>query len=297
MRARFMAAKHDDNSTDAFSPVAKYTFPISDSVALSAYLDTKPQNMKIANLQKGLIFVYNGVDVIGEGTGFGVPILKYSDETYFSGSSNLHVHKQGNLVVIRKEFFMDLVARERFRNIRLENRKIRTLIDYMSMLYQKYKRLDRSILLVKGLLLRFGVQPSFIRIPSKAKVTVTYIIDRRRILVEMNFSLLDRTNLEKVFVLNEQGAWFFRTYSDLDGLRLVDEEIGAWTDVKAQSAKITDYHERIGFGLKNMKGGILRRGRELLKDSLDWVGLDYELSPENDSFEYEIEILGPVQLQ
>ena len=285
------------HKTAASSQVAKYTFPISDSVALSVYLNTKPQNMKTADLQKGLIFVYKGVDVVGEGTGFGVPILKYSDETYFSGSSTLNVHKQGNLPVIRKEYFMDMVARERFRNLKLENRKIRTLIDYMSMLYQKYKRLDRSILLVKGLLLRFGVQPSFIRIPSKAKVTVTYIIDRRRIRVEMNFSLLDRTNLEKVFVLNEQGAWFFRTYSDSDGLRLVDEEIGAWTDVKAQSAKITDYHERIGFSLKNVSGGILRRGREFLKESLDWVGLDYELSPENDSFEYEIEILGPVQLQ
>ena len=282
-------------SETTFSAVAECTFPISNSVALRVHLDTKPRNMKIADLQKGLIFFYNGVDVAGEGTGFGVPILKYSDETYFSGSSTLHVHKQGNLAVIRKKFFMDMVARDRFRNLKLENRKIRTLIDYISMLYQKHKRLDRSILLVKGFLLRFGVKPSFTKIPPKGKVTATYIIDRRRILVKMNFSLLDRINLEKVFVLNEQGALFFRTYSDSDGLRLVDEEIGAWTDVKAQSANITDYHNGIGFGLKNVKGGILRRGRELLKDSLDWVGLDYELGPENDFFEYEIEILGSDQ--
>ena len=285
------------NDITSFSPVAKDTFLISDSVALTVHLDTKPHNMKIADLQKGLIFVYNGLDVGGEGAGFGVPILKYSDETYFSGSSTLYVHKHGNLAVVRKEFFMDMVARDRFRNLKLENRKIRTLIDYMSMLYQKHKRLDRSILQVKGFLLRFGVQPSFTKIKSKGKVVVTYIIDRRLILVKMSFSLVDRINLKKAFVLNEQGALFFRTYSDSDGLRLVDEEIGAWNDVKAQSAKITNYRDRIGFGLKNVKGGILRRGRELLKDSLDWVGLDYELSPENDSFEYEIEILGSDQFQ
>ncbi len=68
-----------------FSAVAKYTLPISNSVVLGVHLDTKPWNMKTADLQKGLILIYNGVDVIGEGTGFGVPILKYSDETYFSG--------------------------------------------------------------------------------------------------------------------------------------------------------------------------------------------------------------------
>jgi hypothetical protein len=91
-------------------------------------------------------------------------------------------------------------------------------------------------------------------------------------------------------VLNEQGAHFFRKYSDSEGLKLDDEEIGAWDYVTAQSAKIVDKKDRIAFSLKNVEGTMLRRGREMVKGSLNWIGLDYELNPEDDQFEYEIEI-------
>jgi hypothetical protein len=248
--------------------------------------------MKIANLQKGLILLCNGTDVIGEGTGFGVPIAKYSDETVFSGSSSLSVRRQGNVVEIRKEFLMDLVARDRFRNLKLENPRIRTLFDYISSFSQRHKRLARSILIVKGLLFKFGIRSSFIRSPHKGSVIVTYIMDRNRILVKLNLSQLKRTNLGKVFVLNEQGAHFFRTYSDSEGLRLVDGEIGIWENVTAQTAKIANGQNKIGFCLKSIEGSMLRRGREVMEDSLDWIGLDYEINSKYYHFEYEIELFG-----
>jgi hypothetical protein len=269
-----------------------HTHSISDSVALRIHSDTKPKNMKIANLQKGLILLYNGVEVVGEGTGFGVPIGKYSDETFFSGSSFLQVHKQENLVVIRKEFLMDLILRDKFRNLKLENMKLRRIIDSVSLPYQKHKRLAKFILLTKELLFKFGIESIFIRTAPKGKVIVTYTIYRNRILVKLSFGQLDRNNLQKVFVLNEQGAHFFRKYSDSEGLKLNDEEIGAWTGVTAQSAKIADKQDRIGFSLKNVEGTMLRRGRETVKGSLNWIGLDYELAPEEEQFEYEIEIFG-----
>ncbi|MGA3061171.1 MAG: hypothetical protein ABSD92_12510 [Candidatus Bathyarchaeia archaeon] len=248
--------------------------------------------MKIANLQKGAIFLYNGVEVVGEGTGFGVPIGKYSDETFFSGSSFLQIRKQENSVIIRKEFLMDLIARDKFRNLKLENMKFRRIIDSISLLYQRHKRFAQFILRAKGLLFKFGVESTFIGATSKGKVIVTYTLDRNRVLVNLNFSLLDRNNLQKVFVLNEQGAHFFRKYTDSEGVKLDDDEIGAWKSVTAESAKIVDKQDRIGFSLKNLEGMVLRRGREVAKGSLNWIGLDYELYPENDQFEYEIEIFG-----
>jgi hypothetical protein len=36
---------------------------------------------------------------------------------------------------------------------------------------------------------------------------------------------------------------------------------------------------------------MLHRGRELMKGSLNWIGLDYELDPEYYNFEYEIELV------
>jgi hypothetical protein len=275
-----------------FSEADVHTHAISDSVALRIHSDTKPLNMKIAKLQKGMIFMFNGAEVVGEGTGFGVPIGKYSNEIFFSGSSFLKVQKQDNFVIIRKEFLMDLIERSKFRNLKLENIKLRKIMDYFSFLSQKHKRLAQFILLSKGLLFKFGLKSTFIRTAPKGKVIVTYIVDRNRIFVKLRFSELDRNNLQKVFMLNEQGTHFFRKYSDSEGLNLDDEEIGVWDDVRAQSAKIADSQGRIGFSLKNVEGTVLRRGREVLKGHLDWIGLDYELNPEDDQFEYEIEIFG-----
>ncbi|MCJ7634298.1 hypothetical protein MUP77_18150 [Candidatus Bathyarchaeota archaeon] len=269
----------------------QHTYSISDSVALRIYSDTKPQNLKIANLQKGIIFLYNETEVAGEGTGFGVPIGKYSDETFFSGSSFLQVHNKENSSIIRKEFSMDLIARDKFRNLKPENKKLRRIIDSISSFYQKHQRVARFILLVKELLFKFGVETIFSRVDSKGKVIVTYTLDQNRILVKLSFHELDKNNLLKVFVLNEQGTHFFKKYTDSEGIKLSDQEIGAWDNVTAQSAKITDKQDRSVFSLMNVEGTMLRRGRELAKNSLDWIGLDYELNPKDDQFEYEIKIL------
>jgi hypothetical protein len=275
-----------------FSASIVHTCPISDSVALRIHSDARPQNMKIANLQKGMIFLFNGAEVVGEGAGFGVPIGKYSGETFFSGSSFLQVQERGNIVIIRKEFLMDLIERGKFRNLKLENIKLRGLIDSISLLSQRHKRFVQFIILAKGLLFKFGVESTFIRAMPKGKVVVTYTIDRNRILVKLSLNDLDRTNLQKIFMLNEQGAHFFKKYSDSEGLKLVDKEIGVWDSVTAQSAKIADKQDKIGFSLKKVEGTVLRRGRELVKGNLEWIGLDYELNPEDDQFEYEIEVFG-----
>lgn len=274
------------------SEVTKYTFLLSESLALSVSLNTEPHTAKTGRLQKGVTLVYKGIEVAGEGTGFGVPVLKYGNETYFSGSSTLQVQKQEDLVVVRKEFEMDMVERAEFRNLRLENGKLRRLIDSISILYQKHGRLARSILLVKSLFLKLGVKESFAKTQTKGKVAVTYTIFPSSLLVKVESDLVDRINLERVFVLNEQSALFFNTCSDSDGSILVDEEIGAWQPVTARSVRICDCQGRIGFSLKTIRGCILRRGREFLANSLDWIGLDYELSPDCDSFEYGIELFG-----
>jgi hypothetical protein len=288
----YMAKNSAISEKPRFFASTSHTYSISDSVNLRIHSGTKPQTMKIADLQKGLILLFNGVDVVGEGTGFGVPVGKYVDETFFSGASFLQILKQEDVVIIRKEFLMDLIARDKFRNLKLENQKLRRIIDSVSLLYQKHKLLAQIILSAKGILFKFGVESTFIKTKPKGKVVVTYTMDGNRILVKLNFSQLDLNNLQKIFVLNEQGAHFFRKYSDSEGLKLVDEEIGAWDSVTAQSAKITDKQDGVGFGLKNVEGTVLRRGREVLKGSLNWIGLDYELSSENDEFEYEIEIFG-----
>ncbi|HYA22380.1 MAG TPA: hypothetical protein VEG31_04350, partial [Thermoproteota archaeon] len=65
--------------------LGSYTIPLRASLALRIYSDNRPHNLKIAELQKGLILVHDEEELVGEGSGFGVPVLLCSGETYFSG--------------------------------------------------------------------------------------------------------------------------------------------------------------------------------------------------------------------
>lgn len=266
----------------------KYSISVSKDLELRVYSDTRPCNGKIADLQKGLILVYKGIETVGEGTGFGVPIIVYSDETYFSGTSSVSLSQKGSLTIASKKFFMDRIARSKFGSFRLENSKTRGIIRYTSALYQRNRHL--RLLILKRLLSDMGYRTSFVKTAPIGTVITTYAIHEGRIEVKTTLSLVNKQNVQRIFVLNEQGAGFFRKSFDSDGLELFDKEIGAWDSVEAEWTSLTDPDEGIGFRLWKMKNSVLRRGRESLEGSLDWVGLDYEINPRTSVFEYEIEI-------
>ncbi len=281
-----LTIRHDSE----FSNIDKCTIPLSSSLALRIYSDTKPHNSHIADLQKGLILVHKGVETVGEGTGFGVPVLLYSDETYFSGSSHVYLSRQKDFKIIRKEFFMDMIQRKIIRKATLENRKLRAVLRYLAETYQKHRHF--RLLMLKSLSKSMDIHTSFVKTPPAGKVIVIYGITQGHIQVKTDFNLLRRENLQKIFVLNEQGSRFFRRYVDSNGTKLVDKQIGAWETIETGWASITDLQGRVGFRLWKAKNTTLRRGREFLKNYRDWIGLDYEINPKNAVFEYEIEILG-----
>jgi hypothetical protein len=274
----------------SLSQVEMHTFSFSSSVSLRVYSSSEPHNWKIGDLQKGLILFYNGIETIGEGTGFGLPVLVYSDETFFSGSSKVYVSEGANCCVVRKEFVMDRVARNRFRNVTLENTMARGFLRYLADVYQRHPR--SRFLTLKRLTGKMDVSTGFLEAKSRGKVVVTYTIEGPRVLLRVDFRDLQRKGLKKIFMLNEQGTRFFRKYVDSDGEELVDSGIRAWDGISAEWASLKILEGGFGFRLWRVEGSLLRIGREFLKNSLDWVGLDYEVNPEKDVFEYVIEVLG-----
>lgn len=279
-----------DKSNLVYSPIHMHTVPISNSAAIRVYSEAKPHNLKIADLQKGLILVHNGTETVGEGTGFGLPVLIYSDETYFAATSKVHIAQRGNRWVIKKEFIMDRIARNAFRNVILENRKARDLIAFLARLYQVHPQL--RFLTLKDMTRRVNISTTFLKAKPPGKVTVTYTIDERFVFVEADFSHVKKEKLEKIFILNEQGSRFYRKYLDSTGTQLTDDRIGAWDGINAEWACLMTLSGTLGFRVHKVEDAVLRRGREFLRDSLDWVGLDYEVSPGNAVFEYSIEIVG-----
>ena len=268
----------------------KYAVSLSNSTALEVYSNTEPFILKIANLQKGLILVYNREKRVGEGTGFGCPVLIYPKETFFSGSSTVSVAQTTESIKIRKEFYMDRAARNKLGNVYLENQKARVFMRYLTDLYQKHRRF--RFLSLKEFFVRMGVESTFVKTAAVGKVSVTYDINNCVINVKVDFHHLQKGRPKKVFVLNEQSASFFRKYSDAHHVSLVDKQIGAWEAVSSEWACLTHVQGQVGYRLWKVNGSVLRRGRETMENCLDWVGLDYEVDPESKIFEYKIEILG-----
>jgi hypothetical protein len=271
------------------SEARMHTFPFSSSASFRIYSSTEPHNWKIGDLQKGLILVHNGIETVGEGTGFGVPVLVYSDETYFSGSSKVDVSKSDGPPTVCKEFVIDRVARNRFRNVTVENRIARRFFTRLADVYQRHPRF--RFLTLKDLTGKMDVNTTFLKASSRGKVAVTYAIDGPRVVVRADFRDLQRTKLEKIFMLNEQGSRFFREYADSEGAELIDTAIGAWDGINAKWGCLKILNGEFGFRLWKTEDSVLRRGREFLEGSLDWVGLDYEVNPMIDIFGYRIEVL------
>jgi hypothetical protein len=272
----------------------KYSIPVSNCIALNVYSNTNPHNLKIASLQKGLVLACDGKEVVGEGGGFGFPVIICPEETYFSGSAAITLSRTSESFTVRKVFSMNRASRNKLGNVRLENHQARAFIRYLSELYQGNKRF-RSILLLKEFIVTMGVEATFDDADSIGKLQVTYEICGNVIKVKVDLSQIEKERRKRVFVLNEQSAGFLRRYSDSRGTLLVDGQIGAWDDVEAESACLSDLQGQFGFRLWQAEGAVLRRGRETMCNCLDWAGLDYEVNPNNDFFEYRIELLGAKQ--
>lgn len=268
-----------------FIEIDDYTIRLSDSVALRISADTRPKKWKTADLQKGLRLCYKGIETVGEGAGLCVPVLLYSSGMYFPGSSKVYVSRQRDFA-IRKEFIIDRMPGRKIGNTRLGNRALLGFWRRLGDLYMKHRRW--RFIIRMNISRRIGVRTNFFKVNPVGRVIVTYHIDGDCILTEVDISHVRRNGLQKLFVLNEQGTRFFSKFSDSDGMELSDKRIGAWETVDADSASITDSNGRLGFRLSQKEDTILHRGGEYMERSQDWIGLDYEVDPKHDIFEYGI---------
>jgi hypothetical protein len=136
-----------------------------------------------------------------------------------------------------------------------------------------------------------GVESTFVKTAPIGKIPVTYTANDSFVDVEVDLRNLKKQP-QKIFILNEQSASFFRKYSDSQGASLVDGKIGAWDKIDADWACLADLQGRIGYRLWNVDASIFRRGRETMRNCLNWAGLDYEVNPNCEVFKYRIEIVG-----
>lgn len=268
---------------------------LNDDVSLLLYHDSRPKYLgETSGLQKGLILAISGKELSEEGVGFGVPVALFSDKTYFSKSAQLFVNKTGKDTILLKRFEMNCVSTKGWKEKVLRNNSLYSpFYQFLKKIengYHDHKSFQKIMWRIMRLQSYLGIKTHFIEVEPRGEITVSYRINSHRVRVEVDLRRLQKQNCEKVFILNEQGASFFRKYLDSCGLELYDDNIGVWDAVEADWACISDLKENVGFRLRKFPELKMYRGREHLEGLLSWVGLTYELEPNRQFFLYEIDV-------
>lgn len=268
-----------------------YTVPLGKNVALNVYADSRPHNLEVSRLQKGLVLTLNERELIEEGVGFGAPVAMFTDKTYFSGSSQVTSGEQGSDKVIKKHFCMDIVSRKGLKNrVFVDNPLYTVVSDSLAGTYRNYSASRKIIFPLMKLRNKVGIKTFFTKVKPRGEITLTYKIKSDIVDVNVDFIKLQKHRCKRVLLLNEQGSTFFRRFFDSHGLNLTDEKIGAWDLVKAEWACFSDLNNTLSFCVKNLPNSRLFRGSERIPGRLAWAGMGYELNPNIDFFNYSVKI-------
>lgn len=280
------------NRDDFFKNDA-FNMKISNNIFVRLYPDSRPHVLEIADLQKGLLLVVDGMELVGEGTGFGVPIVKYEDSTYFSQDATIFLTKDSDSISIVKSFEISSISKKRLgKGVFLNDGFYNFLHKYFERVYLSWKNFRHAFDKIMELRKLLKINTQFVEGENKGQIDVHYKFFTSLIKIDIDFGKLSREGIKEILILNEQDSTFFRYYFDTDGCQLLDNQIGAWEKVKAKRASFSDLKKKIVFTLQNVNGAQLYRGREQVKKRFSWSGFTYSLPHNVSQFNYSIFLEG-----
>ncbi|MGA3112541.1 MAG: hypothetical protein ABSE15_11050 [Candidatus Bathyarchaeia archaeon] len=262
---------------------------LTDRLSARLYKDCCPHCMETAPLQKGLVLTLNGKELIEEGLGFGAPVVKYQDKTYFSSSAEISIEKNASTCKVLKKYVLDSVSRKKFwRASYIDDGVYSSLRKTFSKPYLTQKSLSPFFNAVMELRQIAKIKTEFQKVKDRGTVTVTYTIKPTLIDISVDFSDLYLPGCGEILVLNEQGSTVFEEYCDASKLKLFGREIGAWDRVAADWASLVNINEGLSFSLERIQGATLFRGWERTRNRFSWAGLSYSLKPNKRVFNYSV---------
>ncbi len=248
----------------------------------------------IARLPKGLLLRRDGDDLVEEGVGFGVPILKSGAQTIFPGRVRLAEPREGARWGAAATYEMNLVERLAGRGGGgPAGRPFYALRDSLAALHRRCPPLRGALTATSNAVRRAsGWATTFEEGESRAALTVVFGLSERQGVVRVTVDLagLPADGVTEVVVMNELGARHFESYAESGGARLRGAEIGTWKRVIAAEASLQSATARVAFTLAQVEGARLYRGRELVGARLAWCGFGYWMAPSVKSFSYTVSI-------
>ncbi len=266
------------------------TIRLTNRLSVRLYRDSRPHCMETAPLQKGLVLMLDNEELIEEGIGFGVPVVKFEDKTYFSTSAEVIVQKNHSAYRVKKTFILDTVSKKLWRNSYIDDEVYSVWRKRFAKLYLSQRELSPLLNKVMELREIAKVKTEFLKVKSRGSITVNYEIQPAVINVSVDCSDLMLSACQEVLVLNEQGSTIFGEYVDTSGLKLLGNKIGAWAAVTATSASLLNAKKQLVFSLLKTSGATLFRGYEKTRNRFSWAGLSYSLHPCQGIFDYSISL-------
>jgi hypothetical protein len=274
------------NSLDSTEAV---TLRLNDHLSVRLYKDCRPTCLETGTLQKGLVLLLDGRELIEEGVGFGVPIVKYEDKTFFSSKADASIRRIGADYVISKAYTLDTVSRKKYgRATYIDDSLYSPLRKTFESLYLKHKKLTPLFNKVMELRDLANIKTEFVTAKPRGKVTINYHCQPTAINIRADFSKVALNKCREVLVLNEQGSSVFQKYADSNGQNLLCNKIGAWETVTADQASLQSAKGQVSFSLQNNRDATLFRGWEKTRKRFSWAGLSYSMPPNHGTFEYTI---------
>ena len=245
-------------------------------------------------LQKGLVLLHHGQELAEEGVGFGAPILKAGNQTFFPAGISL-VDRPGDSVwEVRALFRMNLVERlTRPRPGTEYPRSLYTVKDSLADLHRRWPPLRGPLTSLSSALRKvFRWETTYEEADLDATVGITYSIDRGegRVGIAADTSSLPRGTISEVVMMSEQGARPFDRYRETGGPLLHGRQIGSWDEVASDAASFISVSHGLAFTLRQAEGARLFRGRELVGSRLAWSGFGYSFPPTTKNFSYEVRL-------
>lgn len=146
-------------------------------------------------LQKGLLLAFRDKDISGEGIGFGVPILKSGNKTFFPGSARITTLRESEMVSVTVDYDLNLVEKKALKGKNIEYRYFYAITENLSRLHRSYPRIRKMLMHGSNFLRRFfGFETLFEKIDTHGIVGVRYEIHKEEGIIQIN---VDASGIEK----------------------------------------------------------------------------------------------------
>jgi hypothetical protein len=269
--------------------LAPIDVPLEGRLSVRLYRDCRPSCLETGALQKGLVLLLDGKELIEEGVGFGVPIVKYADKTFFSSTADVSIQKNSSAYTLKKIFILDTVSLKKFgQSSYIDDGFYTPLRKTFQTLYPKHKTLTPVFNKFMELRDLANIKTEFVTVKPRGTVTVNYHCKPDAITVQADFSKVALNKCLEILVLNEQGSSTFEKYVDSSGLTLFGNKIGAWEKVTADQASLQSAKGQISFCVQKVQSAVVLRGWERTRKRFSWAGLSYSMSPNSGVFTYKI---------